>query len=103
MVVDLREAPLPADGGVAIDDRDVHQRRPSPRWPYRWSKHLNCTGLHREVLVARVEVAIQPPGEKEASLLRDNGWCTVDLLAAAVRSRSSTAACRRRAASSRSP
>ena len=29
-----------------------------------------------------VEVAIQPPGENEAALLRDNGWRTVDPLAA---------------------
>jgi hypothetical protein len=50
---------------------------------YRWSKHLNFL---RYLPVPRrsgveFEVAIQPPGEREAALLRDNGWRTVDPLA----------------------
>jgi len=50
---------------------------------YRWSKHLNF--LHYLPVPARCgvefEVAIAPPGEREASLLRDNGWRTVSPLA----------------------
>ena len=49
---------------------------------YRWSKHLNF--LHYLPVPRRsgveFEVAIQPPGEREALLLRDNGWRTVDPL-----------------------
>ena len=51
---------------------------------YRWSKHLNF--VHYLPVAKRCgiefEVAIQPPGEQEAALLRDNGWRTVDPLAA---------------------
>lgn len=50
---------------------------------YRWSKHLNF--LHYLPVPKRsgaeFEVAIQPPGEREATLLRENGWRTVEPLA----------------------
>lgn len=50
---------------------------------YRWSKHLNF--LHYlpvpRMLGIEFEVAIEPPGEREAALLRDSGWRTVSPLA----------------------
>jgi hypothetical protein len=50
---------------------------------YRWSKHLNFLDYLPVPKRCGVEfeVAIQPPGEREAALLRDNGWRTVDPLA----------------------
>lgn len=50
---------------------------------YRWSKHVNF--LHYLPVPKRCgvdfEVAMNPPGEREAALLRDNHWRTVDPLA----------------------
>ena len=50
---------------------------------YRWSKHLNFLEylpVPRRCGV-EFEVAIQPPGEREATLLRENGWRAVDPVA----------------------
>jgi hypothetical protein len=47
---------------------------------YRWSKHLNFLeylSVPRRCGV-EFEVAIQPPGEREAALLRENGWHAID-------------------------
>lgn len=87
VVVDLWEAPLPADGGAYSTIATWENKGKDVEFggeTYRWSKHLNF--LHYLPVAKRCglefEVAIQPPGEKEASLLRDNGWRTVDPLAA---------------------
>ncbi|HEY8517155.1 MAG TPA: hypothetical protein VIS07_16730 [Candidatus Binatia bacterium] len=82
VVLDLWEAPPPARGAWSTiatwenKGKDVEFAGET----YRWSKHLNF--LHYLPVAKRsgveFEVAIQPPGEREAALLRDNGWRTID-------------------------
>ena len=50
---------------------------------YRWSKHLNFLHYLSVPRAAGVEfeVAIKPPGAREAELLAENGWRTIDPLA----------------------
>ena len=87
VVVDLWEAPPPDDGGAYSTIATWENKGKDVEFggeTYRWSKHLNFIEY---LPVAKrcgleFEVAIQPPGEKEAALLRDNGWRTVDPLAA---------------------
>jgi hypothetical protein len=83
VVVDLWEAPLPANGGAYSTIATWENKGKDVEFggeTYRWSKHLNF--LHYLPVAKRCgiefEVAIQPPGEKEAALLRDNGWRTID-------------------------
>lgn len=87
VVVDLWEAPPPAGGGAYSTIATWENKGKDVEFggeTYRWSKHLNF--LHYLPVAKRCglefEVAIQPPGENEAALLRDNGWRTVDPLAA---------------------
>lgn len=87
VVVDLWQAPLPAGGGTYSTIATWENKGKDVEFggeTYRWSKHLNF--LHYLPVAKRCglefEVAIQPPGEKEAALLRDNGWRTIDPLAA---------------------
>lgn len=86
VVIDLWEAPRPTCGAYSTvatwqnEGKDVEFGGVT----YRWSKHLNF--LEYLPVPKRCglefEVAIQPPGEREAALLRANGWRTVDPLAA---------------------
>lgn len=85
VVLDLWEAPPPARGAwttVATWEnkgKDVEYGGET----YLWSKHqsfLRCLPVARRS-GADFEVAIRPPGDREAALLRDNGWRTVDPLA----------------------
>jgi hypothetical protein len=87
VVVDLWEAPLPDSGGAYSTIATWENKGKDVEFggeTYRWSKHLNF--IEYLPIAKRCglefEVAIQPPGEKEAALLRDNGWRTVDPLAA---------------------
>ncbi|MEW6268671.1 MAG: hypothetical protein AB1689_05165 [Thermodesulfobacteriota bacterium] len=85
VVLDLWESPPPARGAWSTiatwenKGKDVEFAGET----YRWSKHTNF--LHYLPVAKRsgvdFEVAIRPPGEREAALLRDNGWRTVDPLA----------------------
>jgi len=85
VVVDLWEAPPPARGAWSTvatwenKGKDVEFGGET----YRWSKHLAF--LEYLPVAGRsgvdFEVAIRPPGEREAALLRDEGWRTVDPLA----------------------
>ena len=87
VVVDLWEAPPPVGGGAYSTIATWENKGKDVEFggeTYRWSKHLNF--LHYLPVAKRCglefEVAIQPPGENEAALLRDSGWRTVDPLAA---------------------
>lgn len=87
VVVDLWEAPLPDGGGAYSTIATWENKGKDVEFggeTYRWSKHLNF--IHYLPVAKRCgiefEVAIQPPGEKEATLLRDSGWRTVDPLVA---------------------
>jgi hypothetical protein len=86
VVLDLWEAPLPEGGGAYSTIATWENKGKDVEFDgvtYRWSKHLNFIEY---LPVAKrcgleFEVAIQPPGEQEAALLRDNGWRFVDPLA----------------------
>jgi hypothetical protein len=86
VVLDLWQSPPPAHGAWSTiatwenKGKDVEFGGET----YRWSKHVNF--LHYLPVAKRsgvdFEVAVRPPGETEAALLRENGWRTVDPLAA---------------------